>query len=66
MTYNNDTFNKISIIKKDGKVGVLTESELMRTKVSNVVPIKLGSRVVFELTGREFRGIREDYLKRAC
>ena len=63
MTYTNDTFNKITVIKKDGRVGVLTERELLNFHPSKNIktPVYLGSRVLFTLSYSELREIRDEY-----
>lgn len=68
MKFNNDTFNRISVIRKDGKIGVLTEKELMGVRPSKNIstPVYIGGRVVFTLTHNELRTIKDDYRKQCA
>ena len=68
MEYINDTFNKTIVIRKDGRIGVLTEKELMNIKPSKNIktPVYLCGRVLFTLTHNEIRAIKDDYYKKCA
>ena len=61
MTFTNDTFNKISVIRKDGHIAVLTEKELFTKNTKEERPVMRGKHIVFSLTRKELFEIRQAY-----
>lgn len=59
MKYKIDTFNKIIVIRKNDKVGVLYEHELFNH--SSTVVVCLGKRILFTLTEKEIKFLRNKY-----
>ena len=68
MIFNNNTFDKTVVIRKDGHIGVLTERELMRVKPSKNIctPVYRCGRVLFTLTHHELREIQTDYIRQCA